>query len=615
MFETEALKDIKLYKGAFPARYGGRLSSVVDIRTKEGNKYSTKGNFSLGLLSTSILLEGPIIKGKSSYIISFRRFWPDLLTVPIGKLVWDNGIALGYNFYDNVVKFNHEFSDKDKLFLSYYGGRDAYRTVFKEKESSYTMTTADRIKWGNQLVSAKWTHIFGSALFSEFTTGFTNYRNSHIVSYDYKETASNLSELSYTEQLSSINDFSLNTGFEYSPTETLGFRFGGGMIYHLFTPGTTTYITDLIDTERTEETIGGDKHNTIENYLYAESEYSPYDYLDLNIGIRWSGYGTGKNYYKSFEPRLAATVNVRNLFDVSASYSTMSQYIHLLTTSGTGMTSDLWLPSTSGVPPERSEQFALGITKSIGQTGFDISIEGYIKNMTGLVTFKEGSAFFAGTESWEDKLETGGTGKSKGIEFLLQKSTGKTTGWVSYTLSKTTRQFENINNGLEYPFCYDKPHDLSIVIKRQITDNINFSASWVYNTGLPVTIALGKYKTVTSSDEINSNYPDMFLSLNDYAYLYDGKNSFRMRDYHRLDVGFNFSKEKKHGTRVWSVNVYNVYNRKNAIYYYFGNIYETVRETDDNGNGVLIYSKKIGYGLKQMSYFPIMPTFTYSFKF
>jgi hypothetical protein len=614
VFETEALKDIKLYKGAFPARYGGRLSSVIDIRTKEGNKYSTKGNFSLGLLSSSILLEGPIVKGKSSYIISFRRFWPDLLTVPIGKLVWDNGIALGYNFYDNIVKYNHEFSNKDKIFLSYYGGRDAYRTVFKEKQATSVMTTADRIKWGNQLVSAKWTHIFGPALFSEFTAGFTNYRNSHIVSYDYNETTSNLTELSYTEQLSSINDLSLNTGFEYSPIETLGFKFGGGMVYHLFTPGQTTYITDFIDTERSEETFGNDRHNTVENFLYSEVEYSPSDYLDFNIGMRWTGYGTGTNYYQSFEPRLAATFNVKNLLDVSASYSTMQQYIHLLTSSGTGMTSDLWLPSTSGVPPEKSEQFALGISKTIGQTGLSVSIEGYTKKMSGLVSFKEGASFFAGTESWEDKLEIGGEGRSKGIEFLVQKSTGKTTGWISYTLSKTTRQFENINNGREYPFSYDKPHDLAIVLKRQLTDNIDFSASWVYSTGLPVTIALSKYKTVTTTDQANANYPEMFLSLNDYAYLYGNKNSFRMRDYHRLDVGFNFSKEKKHGTRVWSVNIYNVYNRKNAIYYYFGNTYETVKGIDEYGNHYS-YIEETGYRLKQMSYFPLMPSFTYSYRF
>ncbi len=606
VFETEALKDIKLYKGAFPARYGGRLSSVIDIRTKEGNKYSTKGTFSLGLLSTSIMLEGPVVKGKSSYMISFRRFWPDLLIVPIGKAVYDNSIALGYNFYDNIVKFNHEFSGKDKLFLSYYGGRDAYRTVFKEKESSSTMTTADRIKWGNQLVSAKWTHIFGPALFSEFTTGFTNYRNRHIVSYDYKEADSNSTELSYTEQLSSINDLSINAGFEYSPLETVGLKFGGGMIYHLFTPGKTTYITDLMDTERTKKTIGSDRYNTIENYVYAEGNYSPSKYLNLNMGIRWSGYGTDENFYQSLEPRLAATFNVSDLFNVSASYSTMQQYIHLLTTTGTGMTSDLWLPSTAGAPPEKAEQFALGITKSIGHTGFDISIEGYIKKMSGLVTFKEGSAFFAGTESWEDKLEIGGTGKSKGIEILVQKSTGKTTGWISYTLSKTTRQFGNINNGLEYPFSYDKPHDLAIVIKRQITDNIDFSASWVYSTGLPVTIAVSKYNIMTTNDKNSSSYHEELVDLNDYAYLYENKNSFRMRNYHRLDIGCNFSKEKKHGTRVWSVNIYNVYNRMNAAYYYFGNVYTY----DQSGYPISKETK-----LKQMSYFPLMPSFTYSFKF
>ncbi len=612
VFETEALKDIKLYKGAFPARYGSRLSSVIDIRTKEGNKYSTHGNFSMGLLSATALLEGPIVRGKSSYLLSFRRFWPDLLMVPITKAIMDGGVGLGYNFYDNIVKVNHEFSGKDKLYLSFYGGRDAYRTVFNDETGASYSKSINRIKWGNKLVSGKWTHLYGPSLFSEMTIGYTNYSNSNFAGYEYEEYDPAITESSSTEQLSSIDDFSLKADFEYSPLTKINFRFGGGSVYHIFNPGTTTYIEDLSDTDYSKETTGNDNVDTFESYLYFENEISPTDYLKMDIGARWSGYDTPSKFYNSLEPRLSATLNVEDYFTVSSSFSVMRQYLHLLTTSGMSMTSDLWLPSTVNVPPEKSNQFALGVSKTIGNTGFDVSVEGYLKKMSGLVTFKEGSAFFSGVGSWEDKIETGGIGKSKGVEILVQKSTGKTTGWISYTLSKTTRQFENINNGYEYPFNFDRRHDLSIVLKRQLSKNIDFSASWVYGSGLPITLATGKYTAVTTDHWRNDS--EALMTYTSEAYIYEGKNSFRMRDYHRLDVGFNFSKEKKHGTRIWSLNIYNVYNRKNAIYYYYGDTYETVRETDENGN-IRISSVNTGSALKQMSYFPIMPTFSYCFKF
>lgn len=612
VFETEALKDIKLYKGAFPARYGSRLSSVIDIRTKDGNKYSTHGNFSMGLLSASALLEGPIVKGKSSYLLSFRRFWPDLLMVPITKAIMDGGVGLGYNFYDNIVKVNHEISDKDKVYISFYGGRDAYRTVFDDETGASYSKSINRIKWGNKLVSGKWTHLYGPSLFSEITIGYANYSNSNFAGYEYEEYDPALKESSFTEQLSSINDYSLKADFEYSPLTKINFRFGGGSVYHIFNPGTTTFIEDLSGTGYSEETTGNDNVDTFESFLYLENEISPTDYFTMDFGARWSGYGTPSKFYNSLEPRLSATLNVKDYFTVSSSFSVMRQYLHLLTTSGMSMTSDLWLPSTVNVPPEKSDQFALGVSKTIGNTGFDISVEGYLKKMSGLVTFKEGSAFFSGAGSWEDKIETGGIGRSKGVEVLIQKSTGKSTGWISYTLSKTTRQFDNINNGNEYPFNFDRRHDLSVVMKRQLSKNIDFSASWVYGSGLPITLATGKYTAISTNHWRNNS--EELMTYSSEAYIYEGKNSFRMRDYHRLDVGFNFSKEKRHGTRIWSFNIYNVYNRKNAIYYYFGETYETIRETDENGN-ISISSVSTGSALKQMSYFPIMPTFSYSYKF
>lgn len=602
VFETEALKDIKLFKGAFPARYGSRLSSIVDIRVKDGNKYSTKGTFSLGLLSGSVLLEGPIKKGKSSYLFSFRRFWPDLFMVPLSSMALDGG-SVGYNFYDNIFKINNEISLKDKIYFSFYFGRDSYNTVLREDQNSSKTTVINRIKWGNILFSTRWTHVFGPDLFSEFTVGYTNYRNSNTLKYDYSKPSSNISESIQSRYFSGVNDFNINTAFEYTPLSKIMFRFGGGTIYHIFNPGTALYKSNFEGLQNNEELIDNPKINAIENYLYAENEIKPLKFIDLNLGIRWSGYKTPSKFYNSFEPRFSTTIMVGELFAISASYSKMQQYIHLLSNSGLGLTSDLWMPSTANIIPEKSNQVAVGISKSIGNTGLDISIEGYVKKMTGMITFKEGSAFYSGTEVWEDKIEPNGNGDSKGLEILLQKTKGKMTGWISYTLSKSTRQFDNINMGLSYPYNYDRLHDLSIVLKRKLNENIDFSATWIYRSGLPVTLAIGKYQAITTK-----NYYDntgSIYSYNEYAHLYEGKNGFRMRNYHRLDVGINFHKEKKRGTRTWSLNIYNVYNRKNPLYYYID-----YPEYKTQSQGTTPRMKVI-----QKSLFPIMPTITYSFKF
>lgn len=602
VFETEALKDIKLFKGAFPARYGSRLSSIVDVRIKDGNKYSTKGIFSLGLLTGSVLLEGPIKKGKSSYLFSFRRFWPDLFLVPLSSLALDGGSA-GYNFYDNIFKINSEISVKDKVYFSFYFGRDSYSTVLREDKNVSKTTAINRIKWGNTLFSTRWTHVFGPNLFSEFTIGYTNYRNNNTLKYEYSNITSSVSESIQSKYFSGVNDFNTNAAFEYSPLGKIMFRFGGGITYHIFNPGKAFYKSNLDILHNNEELIDNPKINAIENYLYTENDVKLFKAIIINIGVRWSGYKTTSKFYNAFEPRVSTKLQAGKLFALSASYSKMQQYIHLLSNSGLGLTSDLWMPSTKGIRPEKSNQFAVGISKTIGNTGLDISIEGYVKKMSGMITFKEGAAFYSGTIIWEDKIETDGTGNSKGLEILFQKTTGETTGWISYTLSKSTRHFDNINLGTTYPFKYDRLHDVSIVLKRKINENIDFSATWIYGSGLPVTLAIGKYKAISTKEFYDNT--DSFYSYDEFAYLYEGKNGFRMRDYHRLDVGINFYKKKNKGTRTWSLNIYNLYNRKNPLYYYI-DYPENVTPSQETTPQMEVIQKSL---------FPIMPTVSYSYRF
>ncbi len=602
VFDSESLKDIKLFKGAFPASYGGRLSSIVDIRVKDGNKYERHGNFSLGLISSGLMLEGPIKKGKSSYLISLRRFWPDLFIVPLTSSVLEGG-SVGYNFYDNIIKINTELTAKDKIFISHYFGRDAYSSVFKEEANNAKTYASNRLKWGNTLLSGKWTHLFNSSLFSELILGYTRYQNTNYSKYEYNNTRDNYRETSMSEYRSLIDDYSFSLAFEYNPNNKLRLKFGGGVILHSFKPGTLRHESDFKNSEKTYETVKNPSVSTLENFIYSENQITLTKSWSVNAGLRWYGYTTENTLYQGFEPRVATTLAFKDLFSISASYNRMNQFVHLLTNSALGLTADLWMPTTPQIPPESSDQFAVGIMKSITDMGIEISIEAYRKRLSDLITFKEGASFFTGTEMWENKVVKDGKGSATGLEVLIQKTKGNTTGWVSYTLSKTTRQFESINKSKEFPFKYDRPHDFSIVLKRKLNEKLDLSMTWVYSTGLPVTLPIGKYQTIGSRRYYNNTGP--IFAFDREAHHYTDMNDLRMRDYHRLDIGINHSKEKKRGTRILAFYVYNAYNRQNPLYYYIDYV-----RSDSDPDGSVTQMKVF-----QKSLFPIMPSISYSYKF
>lgn len=268
------------------------------------------------------------------------------------------------------------------------------------------------------------------------------------------------------------------------------------------------------------------------------------------------------------------------------------------------MQNDIWVPVTGAVAPSMSKQYAIGLEKAFKDGMFEISLEGYYKTMNNLITYKDGVAILSSASDWQSQVEINGKGKSYGLEFLLQKTKGSATGWMAYTYSKTTRQFENKNNGKPYPFKYDRTHDISIVYQQKIKSNIQFSATWVYGTGNPYTLATGKYKMMPEviDEFINeSNYLR-------YGQVYNDLNSFRMRAYHKLDVGVNFYKKVKRGERTWNISIYNLYNRKNPYYYFL----DTSYQYDEQGRIIPEATRTV---LKQQSYFPIIPSFSYSFKF
>ncbi len=586
IFNTDALKNIKLIKGGFPARYGNRLSSIVDIKMKDGNNQKFQGNAMIGLISSKISIEGPLIKNKSSYIISVRRMLYDLIVRPVTYFIFDKKASLGYHFYDVNIKTNYFLSDNDKLIASIYMGNDklgftSFLNNGKEQNNN---------KWGNRLVSLRWNHIFNSHLFSNTNISYTHYKL--IRENIYKESNHN-KQASYTFK-SAISDFGLKTDFNYYYNPNYSLNFGADFTFHKYQPS----ITKLkqYTTNQPKDTIYGvTKLNSLETSAYIENIFKIGNFMDANLGIRYNSYFVKNKALQSIEPRLLARITLSKKTSLKASFSKMNQNIHLLSTTGMGIPMDLWLPVTDRIPQEKSQQLTLGLARSIFNNKIELSLETYYKKMKNLIAYKEGVSYL-GTSNWEDKIETNGKGTSFGVEFLAHKKRGKTTGWISYTWAKTNRQFHNIAQGQAYPFTYDRRHSLNLVLNYKIKDNIDFSGTWVYGSGNPYTLAIGKYQGIDNNDVLNSE--ENIIHTFDEIYIYDGRNNQRMRDYHRIDIGFNFHKNKKRGERIWNISIYNLYNRKNPYFYFFD------QETE---NGQLT--------LKQQSLFPVIPSVSYSFKF
>lgn len=609
IFNTDAIKDVKLIKGGFPAHYGSRLSSVVDIRMKDGNVNEFDGSGMLGIVASKITVEGPIKKDTTSYIISVRRMLLDLLMQPLSRIVF-NGYGFGYHFYDFNAKINHRLSDKDHLFLSAYIGNDILGANFKIKNENEKYKFKGHFRWGNNLFALRWNHIYNHKLFSNLTLSYTRYR--YFTDASHESVFNNEKEYSFNSFASGVFDVGAKIDFEYFTNAKNKLKFGVGSVYHIFKPGLTRYLQKENDRLLNEKTFG--KHqrvNGIETTAYIEDELSMGNRMNANIGLRFSSYIVNRKNYSSIEPRILVNFLLKDDLAIKGSYAKMQQNIHLLTSTGRGMPIDLWMPATDKAAPEQSWQWALGIAQSMKNGQYELSVEGYYKKMQNLITYKPGASILgASTVNWENKVETKGDGNAYGLEFLVQKKQGKTTGWIGYTLSKSDRHFTNLNQGKRYPFKYDRRHDLSVVVIHRLNERIDLSATWVYGTGNVLTLAVGHYDVVENLD--NSTYPH-WLNLSGSGtykevYIYSEKNNFRMRDFHRLNVGINFHKKKKWGERTWNLSIYNLYNRQNPYYYYF----EDGAEYDDFGNLIPGTDRLV---LKQQSLFPIIPSASYSFRF
>lgn len=601
VFNADAIKNVKLTKGGFPARHGGRLSSVLEIDLKEGNMKEFHGDGSIGLISSKLTLEGPIVKDKTSFMISGRRTYYDLVTAPIIKAQTDGESSGGYYFYDVNAKVNHIFSRKDRLYVSYYGGNDKFyaRNKYDSQDyslsgSSYSYESEDEsaLKWGNHTGSIRWNHLYSDKLFGNLTATYTQYRFSIGYNDYYKNTEPDgtISEkTSGFEYYSFIRDYGLRYDMDYAISANHSLRFGANYTYHIFKPGVAQIQEESSDLKIDSILNLSKPIFANDMYAYVEDDWRINNRWRANYGLHYSYYFTNEANYHSLQPRLSMRYLIDDTWAIKGSFATMTQYIHLLSNSGLGLPTDLWVSSTDKVKPQQSQQVALGTTKNINGKMYELSFETYYKTMQNLIEYKEGAGFISTTD-WEQNVETDGKGEAYGFEFLLRKNQGKTTGWVGYTLAWTNRQFSNLNEGKTYPYKYDRRHDLSIVVNHKFNDKIDVGATWVYGSGNTFTAPIANYY-------LGEGIGSVFYNTNEYT-RYSDRNALRMPAYHRLDLGVNFRKQKKWGERIWNVSVYNVYNRKNPYYLYIPSTAQGQKKT-----------------VKQVSLFPIIPSVSYVFSF
>jgi hypothetical protein len=595
VFNADAINSVQLIKGGFPAQYGGRLSSVIDIRMKEGNMKKIKGEGSVGMISSKIMLEGPIKTDKTSFAVSARRTYIDMLARPL-ILAAANGQGVGgYYFYDMNAKLNHKFSNKSRLYASGYLGNDKFYLTsidsYVSNGNTHKETFKTGLQWGNAIAALRWNYLITPKLFSNTTITFSRYRFNTGLSFEEEVTGSgtNYSNKFAYDYISGIRDYGAKVDFDYTPLPDHYIKFGGGYTFHTFTPGVNQFqITDggqsIMDT-----TFGSQTIHAHEYWGYIGDDYKISDRLKANFGLHISGFSVRNKTYGAVQPRFSGRYLLNEKSSVKLSYAHMAQYLHLLTNAGIGLPTDLWLPPTENIKPQLSHQVAAGYAQTVNKK-YELSIEAYYKTMANLIEYKDGASFLGNAENWENKVETG-KGWAYGAELLFEKKIGKTSGWIGYTLAWSNRQFENLNFGRPFPYRYDRRNDIGIAVTHKFNEHVDIGVVWVYGTGNAVTLGTERYLSYSAID-----YNNGFYSPYELEHI-ESRNNYRMKAYHRLDVGVNLHKETRFGERTWSFGLYNAYSRQNPFFLYFSR--------DPQGNR----------RLTQVSLFPIIPSVSYSFKF
>ncbi|WP_343703038.1 TonB-dependent receptor [Chitinophaga sp.] len=590
VFNADAIRDITLTKGGMPANYGGRLSSVLDVVMKDGNNQAFQVEGGIGAIASRLSIQGPLVKDKASFILSGRRTYADILAKPFVKKR-SSFYGSGYHFHDLNAKVNYRFSDKDRLFLSGYLGRD----VFRYRNSGRSFET--HIPWGNNTATLRWNHVFSKKLFA----------NTSLIYNDYKFEFSAVQQTFRINLNSGIRDYNGKLDFDYFINFKHHLKFGGNYIYHRFTPSSVSGSQDTT----TFKPDNGFRKYAHEAALYIQDDWEISPKVKVNIGLRYSGfrqigpytryirdedgnktdsvtYGRGQEVrsYGGFEPRILLRYAWNNENSVKASVTRNNQFIHLVTNAGSTLPTDIWVPSTLNVKPQFSWQYAVGYYRNFKENAWEASAEAYYKDLQNQIEYRSGY-----TPSLNDPEEefVFGRGYAYGLELFLRKIKGKLTGWVGYTLAWTWRQFPDLNGGNRFPAKYDRRHDLALVAMYDLNPRWSFSGVFIFGSGNTTTLP-EKFYFVEG------------VLMQEYGEL----NSYRMKPYHRLDLSAIYTPRKKQPGRKftsnWAFSIYNTYSRLNPYFIYF----------DQTG---AVLNGDLEIKAKQVSLFPIIPAVTWDFKF
>jgi hypothetical protein len=593
VFNGDAIKQVSLTKGGFPARYGGRLSSVLDVTMRDGDKNQFRGELGLGVISSRFLVEGPIVRNKISFVAAGRRTYADALLLP-ARWITGEDPGVGYYFYDLSGRVHYEINRKNRLFLSAYTGRDA----FANRQERDDGTRRANISWGNLSGTLRWNYLVNNRLFVNTTLIYTDYQFNTFLreTNDQRNITAGYS--------SGIRDYGIRSDAEYLPSPRRTVRTGISLLRHRFVPSAYVLVDALVPGLGTQRVI---RSYSVESGAYWEEERRIGTRLESNIGLRLSHFTADGRTYGRAEPRVALRWLFGTDASLKASWAVMNQYLHLLSNTGIGLPTDLWVPANASVGPQRSRQLAAGYEQILREGRWVFSLEGFHKQSHDVIGYRPGASFLLidpdeldsgepRSINWERQV-TQGQQESYGAELYLQKKKGAIQGWLGYTLARTWLQFDELNQGQRFPARYDRRHDLSIFafLERPRPgfegSGQRISAAFVFGTGNAVTIPSGLFQ---APFPIAPGNPTPWFPV--YATDFGRLNQYRLAPYHRLDLSIQWNKKKKWGTRSWEISVYNVYNRANPWF-------------------IDAVQRPNGTELVQYSLFGIVPALNYNFRF
>lgn len=595
-FDPNAVKSARLIKGGFPAKYGGRLSSILDVTLKEGNKTEHRSILDIGLLSARYSHEGPIKKDKSSFLFSVRRSNLDLYSGAASLISSGGKFRAGYTFYDINTKYHHHYGNGNDLYISFYRGFDTSFSRNKTesgKPEKILFDSNNLSRWGSTVGSIKWTKKLAPKLLSNSRIS-SNVYTYKIISESSRENKASGATLEFNNSnfISRISDVSASFDVEWFTSSRVTTRAGTSWVLHEFQPGKFEREQKLTGQNPTQSAFGSESETVNEFNTFSEVEYKNLNNsLTIIAGVHLGSFHLSDKSYSSLQPRSLIIYEASDRLKLNASYGRMTQFLHLLSNSGSGLPVDLWVPSTKTVKPQNAHTSSIGAEFSENNWVFSADI--FYKKMSDLIEFKDGASFFSQEGTWEDNVEIGGRGFARGLETQINKSWANNKISVAYTWSKNQRRFNEINEGNLFPYRYDRRHGVSILLQKFLTVNRTLSATWEFFSGEAITITSNQYDIHTYGLIAGSRLGfDVFD-----AHQYSSRNGFRLPAYHRLDIGYNIKKKIRRGTRTLRLGVYNAYNRKNPYFVFF----------DRNDQGEI--------QLYKASVFPIIPSVSWTIEF